>query len=117
MFKAPNDADVRAAIDPILLRLHRMPSSRWQGYMGITVAIDPSHDRSPGLRAHGITRITVTQLDPLNLAGLQEAWRGWATKQGACSHGSPAIQAGQRHRRAWPDYADRLHMAVAQPKR
>jgi hypothetical protein len=24
IFKAPNDADVRAAIDPILLRLHRM---------------------------------------------------------------------------------------------
>jgi hypothetical protein len=44
---------------------------------------------------YGNTRVIVTQLDPLDLAGLQEAWRGWATKQGVCSRGSPAIRAGQ----------------------
>jgi len=34
IFKAPNDADVRAAIDPILLRLHRMAAafSDFAGY-------------------------------------------------------------------------------------
>jgi hypothetical protein len=29
----------------------------------------------------GITPINVTQLDPFDLAGFQEAWRGWADER------------------------------------
>ncbi len=52
-----------------------------------------SHYLSRGLRVLWAKRSHPWH--PLDLAGLQEAWRGWATKQGVCSRGSPAIQAGQ----------------------
>jgi hypothetical protein len=87
----PSCVQLRSARPPDLA-CHR--ASLWQEVTRVSPSQSPqSHDRSRGLRA--LWAIRSHPWHPLDLAGLQEAWRGWATKQGVCSRGSPAIQAGQ----------------------
>ena len=54
IFKAPNDADVRAAIDPILLRLHRMPAA-FSDFAGYFVRPSPDPCRGAAVMQAALT--------------------------------------------------------------